>query len=211
MTKKPQHTDLLMIFTRNPKLGKVKKRLAAGIGDEAALQVYKFLLQHTFKVTKDLDSDKAVYYSEAIPENDLWEKGNFQKKLQQGEDLGQRMKNAFKDAFSNGYSKVLIIGSDLYDLQEADLKKAFLTLDQNDNVIGPAQDGGYYLLGMKKLNAALFQKKEWSTSKVLEQTLQDLKDQQVALLEKRNDIDNSEDLKQHKMLMELIENEKNWI
>ena len=211
MEEKTQHTDLLMIFTRNPELGKVKTRLAADLGDEAALQLYRVLLQHTFQVTKDLDCDKAIYYSEAIPKNDLWENGDFQKKLQQGRDLGERMEMAFKNAFFDGYSKVVIIGSDLYDLQEEDLKKAFLALDKNDVVIGPAQDGGYYLLGMKKLNSGLFQKKKWSTSEVLEQTLQDLKNQQVALLEPRNDIDTIEDLDQHEELKELIKYEKKMI
>ena len=197
-----------MIFTRNPELGKVKTRLAADIGDEAALQLYRVLLQHTFQVTKDLKCDKAVYYSEAIPENDLWEKGDFQKKLQQGNDLGERMETAFKNAFSEGYSKVIIIGSDLFDLQEEDLKRAFSALDKSDTVIGPAQDGGYYLLGMKKLDPEIFQKKAWSTSEVLEQTLQDLKNEQVELLELRNDIDTAEDLKQHPELEELISNKK---
>lgn len=193
-----------MIFTRNPLLGKVKTRLAASIGDEAALEVYQFLLQHTFNITKELDCDKAVYYSEGIPENGLWEKGDFQKILQQGKGLGQRMENAFKNAFFEGYSKVVVIGSDLCDLQEKDLKMAFLALDENDFVIGPAQDGGYYLLGMKKLDSAVFQNKAWGTSEVLEQTLQDLGNEKVKLLELRNDIDTFEDLKQHKGLLNLI-------
>lgn len=208
MKETPEKSYLLIIFTRNPEFGKVKTRLAAGIGEEAALRLYQILLQHTFEVTKDLNCNKAVYYSEAIPENDLWERGNFQKKHQQGKDLGQRMENAFKNAFSEGYSKAVIIGSDLYDLQEEDLKKAFLALDKNDVVIGPAQDGGYYLLGMKKLNSAVFQNKKWSTSEVLKETLEDLKNEKVCLLEIRNDIDTLEDLKQHKELEELMKKER---
>ena len=200
-----------MVFTRNPELGKVKTRLAADIGDEAALRIYRFLLQHTFQITKQLNCDKAVYYSEGIPENDIWKEGDFQKKLQQGKDLGQRMQNAFENAFSEGYSHVLIIGSDLYDLEEKDLKKAFLALDKNDVVIGPAEDGGYYLLGMKKLKSTVFQKKKWSTSEVLKETLEDLKNEQVSLLEQRNDIDTIEDLRQHKALEELIKNKKKLI
>ena len=208
MKENPGNSNLLMIFARNPELGKVKTRVASGIGDEAALGLYKILLQRTFEVSTNLNCDKVVYYSEAVSKDDLWEKGNFQKKLQQGQDLGQRMKNAFKKAFSEGYLKVMIIGSDLYDLQEEDLKKAFLALDDNDFVIGPAQDGGYYLLGMKKMYSAVFQKKKWSTSEVLKRTLENLENEKVSLLEMRNDIDTVEDLQQHKELDKLVRNKK---
>ncbi|MGB5270900.1 MAG: glycosyltransferase, partial [Eudoraea sp.] len=87
---------LLLIFTRNPKLGKCKKRLAAVIGDQAALDIYMILLQHTAEITKDLNCSKEVYYSEEIPENDLWDKDNYAKQLQEGNDLGERMYNGFK-------------------------------------------------------------------------------------------------------------------
>ena len=81
--------ELLLIFTRNPELGKVKKRLAAGIGDTAALKVYKYLLQHTVEITRNLQVEKWVYYSEEIPEEDMWDNEIFSKKIQQGEDLGR--------------------------------------------------------------------------------------------------------------------------
>ena len=200
----PQQKDLLLIFTRNPELGKVKKRLAAGIGDASALKLYKFLLQHTFEVTKALPVEKCVYYSEAIPQEDLWDSRLFQKKLQQGKGLGERMENAFKNAFFEGNSKVVIIGSDLYDLQEEDLKNAFLALDDFDYVLGPASDGGYYLFGMKSLNSQVFRKKTWSTEKVLQETLQDLKNEKLTMLEVRNDIDTVHDLEAHPELQQII-------
>lgn len=201
----PQQKELLIIFTRNPEPGKVKKRLASDIGDTSALKLYKFLLKHTFEVVKDLPVDKCVYYSEEIPQQDLWNKGNFQKKLQEGEGLGERMEKAFKNAFFEAYSKVVIIGSDLYDLQEEDLKKAFLALDTSDYVIGPASDGGYYLIGMKSLNSQVFRNKTWSTDKVLRETLQDLKNEKLTMLEVRNDIDTLDDLEAHPELQQMIE------
>ncbi len=208
-TKEKTHDgELLLIFTRNPELGKVKKRLAAGIGDEAALKIYKHLLQHTVDITRNLQAEKWVYYSEEIPQEDLWTEDIFRKKLQQGEDLGVRMKQAFSEAFNNGFQKVVIIGSDLYDIQEEDLKMAFLALNDHDYIIGPAQDGGYYLLGMKKESPQLFRDKDWSTSRVLDQTLEQLQNEKVKLLAVRNDIDTFEDMKAHRELMEFVKPKK---
>ena len=181
--------DLLLIFTKNPEPGRVKTRLAVDIGDQNALKLYRYLLQHTMEVTKKLPQEKWVFYSDEIPQKDIWEEKYFSKKLQQGKELGERMQNAFAEAFQQNYQKVIIIGSDLYDLQTGDLKQAFKKLDESDVVIGPARDGGYYLLGMKSPHNALFQNKKWSTASVLEDSLANLKDKKVILLEERNDID----------------------
>ncbi|MCF8713975.1 TIGR04282 family arsenosugar biosynthesis glycosyltransferase [Joostella atrarenae] len=189
--------NTLLIFTRNPKLGKVKTRLAKTIGDKKALEIYIFLLEHTAKVTRNSDCEKKVYYSEEMAENDIWETPPFDKKLQMGSDLGIRMMNAFKDSFSVGYEKAIVIGSDLYDITEKHIEEAFSKLDTNDVVIGPAQDGGYYLLGMKKLYPEIFQQKKWGTNTVLRDTLEDLKTVDVALLEELNDVDVYDDIKDH--------------
>jgi len=189
---------LLIIFTRNPEPGKVKTRLAKDVGDITAFKIYNFLLEHTVSVTRNLAVSKEVYYSGAIPQNDIWEKEIFTKKLQQGEGLGKRMKDAFEEGFKNGYKNIIIIGSDLYDLQREDLEKAFQLLQDKDAVIGPATDGGYYLLGMNQLFPAVFEDKEWGTSSVLEDTLKDLKGKNIALLEARNDVDYYSDIKDHK-------------
>jgi len=189
--------NLLIIFTRNPELGKVKTRLAKTIGAEKALAIYKFLLAHTKKVTENIACDKAVYYSVKVREDDLWNGEIYQKKQQLGEDLGIRMQNAFQDAFANGYEKVLIVGSDLIDLSEEIIEKGFLQLASNDVVIGPAEDGGYYLLGMKSVHPNVFKNKNWGTSSVREETLNDLKDKKVHLLNELNDADVLDDIKEH--------------
>jgi len=189
--------NLLLIFTRNPELGKIKTRLAKTIGAEKALAIYKFLLAHTKKVTEKIACDKAVYYSVKVREDDLWNGEIYQKKQQLGEDLGIRMQNAFQDAFANGYEKVLIVGSDLIDLSEEIIEKGFLQLASNDVVIGPAEDGGYYLLGMKSVHPNVFKNKNWGTSSVREETLNDLKDKKVHLLNELNDADVLDDIKEH--------------
>ena len=186
--------NLLLIFTRNPELGKCKTRLAASVGDETALAIYTFLLEHTVAVTKDLKVSKEVYYSEAIREGDLWDPLIYQKKIQKGPDLGERMANAFKTGFKAGYKKIAIIGSDLYDLSREDVEEAFEMLQTNNFVLGPASDGGYYLLGMTHFIPDIFKNKDWGTSSVLKDTLADLKNKNVYLLKTKNDVDVLEDI-----------------
>ena len=186
--------NLLLIFTRNPELGKTKTRLAKTVGDETALEIYKFLLEKTRDISSKVTSDKAVYYSIKIRENDIWDSSTYQKHQQVGEDLGIRMLNAFKNGFKAGYEKVMIIGSDLYDLTSEDIENAFDELNNNDLVIGPAEDGGYYLLGMNSLHSTIFKNKNWGTETVRKDTLSDLKDKKVKLLAFKNDIDVYEDI-----------------
>jgi rSAM/selenodomain-associated transferase 1 len=189
-----KNSTLLITFTRNPELGKVKTRLAKGIGEKAALEVYIKLLEHTESVLQKIKTDKCVWYSVSVRQNGIWPDDSYQKKAQFGNDLGERMLHAFQDAFDNNYEKVIIIGSDLYDLQPKHIEEAIKALDTNDVVIGPAQDGGYYLLGMKTLHKKAFAPKNWGTETVLSATLNDLDDQTIQLLETLNDIDHAEDL-----------------
>lgn len=190
--------NALIIFTRNPQLGKVKTRLAKTIGDEKALEVYTDLLAHTMHVTKELACDKFVFYDEMIVNNDLWADELFFKKKQSGVDLGARMQRAFEYLFEEGYQKCIIIGSDLFDLTTHHVREAFQKLENADVVIGPAEDGGYYLLGLKKVIPPVFSNKHWGTSGVLADTLIDLENHRVDCIETLNDIDTFEDLKKSK-------------
>jgi rSAM/selenodomain-associated transferase 1 len=193
-----------MVFVRNPQLGTVKTRLAATVGDKVALEIYIELMRHTAEVTHKVSADKKVFYSEKIEQHDVWTEMNFSKALQTKGNLGQRMENAFRTAFEKGYKKVLIVGSDLYSLKTSHIEKALHQLDKKEVVIGPAQDGGYYLLGLKKNLPALFCNKSWGTSTVLKETLNDLKLKSIFLIEPLNDIDNFEDLnKETKLLKKL--------
>ncbi|WP_296311253.1 TIGR04282 family arsenosugar biosynthesis glycosyltransferase [Winogradskyella sp. UBA3174] len=195
MTKKA-----LIIFTRNPELGKCKTRLAKTVGDESALNIYKYLLQHTADIAKKVNAARYVFYSQNINIKDIWSSDLFNKKLQKGEDLGLRMYNAFLELLDHGYEKVIIIGSDLLDLNETIIEQAFDELSLNDVVIGPADDGGYYLLGMKTMHQQLFKNKDWGTDTVRKATLNNLKNSSVSLLDNLNDIDTFEDMKHYKTL-----------
>ena len=188
-------SNCLLIFTRNPELGKVKSRLAKGVGKENALTIYRKLLQHTREVVTQVDCDRWVGYSVSIRDNDMWATRDFKKFKQEGDDLGDRMKHAFKAAFAAGHKKVIIVGSDLYDLRARHIEEAFAALDTQETVIGPAKDGGYYLLGMKSLIPEVFSNKEWGTETVYEATLSNLNKEKLHTLEELNDIDFAEDLK----------------
>lgn len=186
--------NLLLIFTRNPELGKCKTRLAATVGNESALNIYKFLLDHTAAITQNVNAAKQIWYSQEIWKDDIWNNHFFDKKLQEGTDLGIRMANAFLEGFASGFKRIIVIGSDMYDLNQTDIDNAFAALENSDFVVGPAEDGGYYLLGMNAFNSDVFKNKIWGTETVLEATLSNLKNENVKLLETRNDIDLYEDV-----------------
>lgn len=192
----PTSKKALIIFVRNPELGKCKTRLAETIGDEAALEIYKHLLSHMVAVSKNITADRFVFYSETIPKNDMWDETIFRKKLQIEGDLGEKMETAFLELFQMGYEKVIIIGSDLFDLKPQHINSAYQELDIHDVVIGPAEDGGYYLLGLSTMNASLFRNKTWSTSHLFEETTNELKENNIKFttLETLNDIDTYDDL-----------------
>lgn len=163
--------DALIIFVRKPELGKVKTRLAAQIGNEAALNIYKKLLSCTRQICQPISADKYLFGAET--EKDICWQG-FYNYQQFGKDLGDRMHLAFETLFKKNYKKILIIGSDCPSLTTEIIEHAFESLSKNDIVIGPARDGGYYLLGMKKLWPDIFLNKKWSTALVFEDTLKSI-------------------------------------
>jgi len=185
----------LIIFVKNEEVGKVKTRLAESIGDRKALQVYQGLVKHTHSVTLPLKVNKEVWYSIEVEHDDVWSKGHFKKKVQMGSDLGHKMTDAFKTSFEKSASKVVIIGSDSAEIDAEIIEEAFEKLAENDVVVGPARDGGYYLLGMNKFHPQLFEGVEWSTDKVLHSTLETV--EQLGLtytkLKPLNDVDTIED------------------
>lgn len=187
----------LIIFVKDPVPGQVKTRLAQTIGDQSACDVYRTLLKNTLDISLPLVCPKFVYYADAVNQDDLWNVPGYIKKLQEGEDLGERMYNAFKDLFYLGFEKVLIIGSDCYDLKTEIIEDGFRLLNTEKVVIGPASDGGYYLLGMNVLIPELFFNKEWSTDQLKEQTINELRRMGVTygLLPELSDIDDLDDLR----------------
>lgn len=186
--------DVLLVFIKNPQLGRVKTRLAESIGEEAALAVYLKLLHYTRTISEKVDAERFVYYADFIDWLDQWSENHFNKKLQTGENLGERMANAFQFVFPKS-KKAIIIGSDCAELDESIIQKAYEALDHNDVVIGPAKDGGYYLLGMNRYFPELFQDISWSTTQVFPETVKRIEENGLsyALLDTLSDIDYEND------------------
>lgn len=185
--------ELVIIFVKNIKLGKVKTRLAKTVGNQGAFNVYQELVKVTEKATKNIHADIQIYFSESIDET-KWL--GVPKTIQKGENLGERMKDAFINGFENGYERIVLIGSDLPDINAAHIKDGLKALLKNDAIFGPAIDGGYYLIGLNKLQKFIFDNKPWSASNLLDVTLEELKQNNISytLLEPLNDIDTFEDL-----------------
>lgn len=184
---------LVIVFVKNIKLGTVKTRLAKTIGDIGAFEVYSELVKITEQATEQLDIDKRIYFSNAVVDT-KWQH-DF-KTVQNGVDLGERMLNAFKDGFEAGYKRIVLIGSDLPDINATHITNGIEALNKNDVVFGPAEDGGYYLVGMTKLEDSIFINKPWSQPNLLKETLQELHNNKITVstLDTLNDIDNYEDL-----------------
>ena len=196
--------SLLLVFAKNPTLGKVKTRLAKSIGKEKALEIYKALLKKTASVLEELEVDIHLYYSDYIEKDDLFSSLAIQKKRQIGEQLGERMSNAFRESLM-AYDKVVIIGTDLWTLESQDVTNAFKALEHNTAVIGPSADGGYYLLGITEFLPQIFLNKQWGTSSVLPNTLKDLKSIKHHLLTEKNDVDTFLDLEEYPTLKACIQ------
>ena len=185
--------NLLIVFVKNIILGKVKTRLAKTIGDVGAFNIYYELFSITEEASQKVHVDRHVYFSDVIIPS-KWE--GDKKFVQEGEDLGIKMQNAFQNGFDEGYENILLIGSDLPNISKEIIDSGFESLINNDLVFGPAEDGGYYLIGMSKMNSSIFEEKPWSQSELLAITLAQLKEQQqaIGLIETLNDIDTFEDL-----------------
>lgn len=159
----------LIIFVRRPELGKVKTRIAKEVGDELALQVYCELLRHTREVVQQVDTQRLLYYTHVV-HDDEWSSDHFVKRTQTEGDLGHKMKSAFTDALQES-DRAVIIGSDCAQLSPAIIEASYKALDDHDIVIGPSMDGGYYLLGMKRVHDFLFDDMTWSTDSVCSTTI----------------------------------------
>lgn len=198
--------NLLIVFVKNLIPGHVKTRLAKDIGIDGALDVYKYLVEHTYEVTRELPCSKAVFYSEYVEIEDIWDTEEYQLFVQKGPDLGDRMMNAFKHAFDKKYEKAVIVGTDCWELNEEVVTEAFEKLNENDVVIGPAKDGGYYLIGMNKLYPQLFHDKKYSHDNVLKDVLTEIgqMDAEFHLLPELADIDTFQDLKDSDIDFEFV-------
>lgn len=186
----------LIIFLKSPSADKVKTRLAQDVGEVAAREVYTALVRHTLSAARKVNCLRLLFIDGPGVSDLLKNDSDFLKHHQHGSDLGERMSNAFELTFDGGCDKVVIIGSDIPDLTAEIIEGAFDALDKNDFVIGPANDGGYYLLGMKELNRGVFKGINWSSPSVLAQTKERIEaiEGRATEIEKLTDLDTIDDL-----------------
>ena len=165
---------MLMIFLKNSGRENAIFQSDATIEDKITSRLHKELMESALTTTRNLECDKAVFYSDYLEYEDAWKLAKYQQHLQRGLNFGEKVENAFLLAFKKGYEKVILIGSESYSISSEIITEAFNTLDVNDVVIGPANNGGYYLLGMKKVHPELFHGKAWDEENILLDTIIDM-------------------------------------
>ena len=198
---KRAHGSILVLFARAPRAGRVKSRLAAVLGETAALEIYLAFLKDSIEMVRRVSPGgirPAIAWAGAEgPVSEIEEMlAGFEVLDQEGDDLGQKMSNTFADLLSRGHDRVVIIGSDTPSLPLEHLYKAFDLLRDRDLVIGPATDGGYYLIGARAVYPEIFRDIPWGTARVLEETIALLRIYGIprVLLPKWEDVDTIEDL-----------------
>lgn len=184
----------LIIFIKNPVKGQVKTRLARAVGEEAVLSIYLQLCSLTRQVALSFEGTKYLFYSDEVLNDDEWKPDQFNKQVQRGSDLGERMLNAFRMVFEQ-HEKIILIGSDCPYLQIDHLNQAIQKLNESDCVLGPALDGGYYLIGLRRMIDELFIDRSWSHPGVFDQSIKTLNqgNHSVTVLEPLEDIDEIEE------------------
>lgn len=202
--------NLFGLLAKYPEAGKVKTRLARHIGGEGAARVYKIIAERVFRDTspdRDAGFGRMIFYS---PPGD---EGRFESWIpgegllpQRGRDIGEIMGNALLDLFDRGASKAVITGVDIPDLNRTIISDAFLKLENTDVVIGPAEDGGYYLIGMKTEYPEIFQGISWSTGKVFDETIRTVERMGLSysIVKTLSDVDRIEDIIRHDNLFRVL-------
>ena len=186
------------MFCKSPRLDPVKTRLAKSFGEDFAASFYSKLLETLNSEFLHLDdsTQKTCYtLSECAYISKLFKEG-FKIQVQRGDRLSEKIEYILKEAFTQSAEKVLIVASDTPDLSSSIIKEAFDRLDSNDIVIGPSEDGGYYLLGLKRFHKQVFSNIDWSTRSVLSQTKERIGELGLSgfYLEELIDIDEASDL-----------------
>jgi rSAM/selenodomain-associated transferase 1 len=190
--------NLCGIFMKYPEPGRVKTRLAKDVGPKRAAEIYRQVAERVMKNTLPLDQDyrSIVLFDPPEQLKDFRSWLNHEQFIsQQGIDIGERMDLAIRALLDRGAEKAVLTGADIPDLNRDIISEAFAALDHADIVIGPAKDGGYYLIGMKEPHSEIFQGIPWSTEKVFEKTVQTIRELRLSHADIRtlSDLDRTED------------------
>jgi rSAM/selenodomain-associated transferase 1 len=193
--------NCILFFIKSPERGQVKRRLAASLGETVATELYSTFVIDALATLDTCRARVVVCFYPPEKERSIvaWLGRHHSYLPQRGEDLGQRMRNAFIDAFDRGFQQVIIVGSDIPDLPRAVIEDSFESLQTRDAVFGPSFDGGYYLIGFKRhtFQPQAFEGIVWGTETVFQATIDRLRTKGLSLrtLPTWNDIDTLADLK----------------
>lgn len=188
--------ERLIIFVKAPRLGTVKTRIAQTVGPQRALSIYRELVETVLEGVRTVPNVQLQFSpDDALGDVQPWLRENWTARVQGDGDLGERMHRAFTDAFTSGAERVVIIGSDAPEVRTADIRAAWKELKSHDLVVGPAIDGGYWLIGLRAPQPELFREISWSSEQVLGQTLARAKSLglKIQLLRILTDVDTEED------------------
>ena len=202
----------LILFFKYPEMGVVKTRLANELGNDFTLELYKCFIADILETSKMIDAEIFIAgaATDSVKNEDFYWEEEYTCFRQKGADIGTRMYNAFREVGGRGYQDLVLIGGDTPDLPAAYIDEAFQRLNEYDMVLGPTVDGGYYLIAFhnEALDHGFFSDIPWSTSRVLNQTLDRAKKtgKTYFLLPTLRDIDEVDDLRRfyerHKMKKE---------
>jgi uncharacterized protein len=190
--------NLLGLFLKFPVPGKVKTRLAINIGKEAASDFYRRLAEHVLKNTapKGTGYERLIFFTPDSMRSEFgkWLPGE-ELRVQRGKDIGERMHHALSEMLEMGAENAIVIGADIPGLNRTIIERAFQTLKTAQIVIGPAMDGGYYLIGMKFPHPEIFRDIPWSTEEVFERTVSRIEEKRLRyeLVDTLFDVDRLED------------------
>ena len=208
--------ERLIIFTRYPVPGKTKTRMIPALGEEGAAELHsrmaEYILLNLLSLCNEKSREIAIYFSGGdrvlmqawldpvissfLAKNSDLRINPISYHAQVGEDLGERMQGAFEDGFKNKIKKTIIIGTDCPDLNQNIIEEAFFALNSQDVIIGPASDGGYYLIGLSQFLPILFNNIDWGSDRVLSQTKSIIEQEKLSVyyLQTLTDIDQPDEL-----------------
>ena len=185
---------VILIFVKYPQPGTVKTRIAATVGDVRAAEIYRELVARVWAaLPRDTPVTVCFEPSHRRAEVEAWLPGAARYEAQAAGDIGVRLQCAVASAFSRGCETVAVVGSDCVDITPEVFAEVWDKLRTHDLVLGPAHDGGYYLLGLNAPNPALFENIRWSTEHTLADTLARAHDHRTHLLKPLADIDTHAD------------------
>lgn len=189
----PTSAQRLIVFLKAPRPGQVKTRLAQTMGKRAACAAYRTLVDCLLDRLEPI-KEVELHYAPRDARQTIrpWLRSRWSARPQSSGNLGRRLDNAFREGFNRGWKRIVVVGADCPWVTPGDIRKAWKALEAHDLVLGPARDGGYWLIGLKRPQPALFRQIPWSSPEVFSTTLARARKGKlrIKILRELTDVDN---------------------